>query len=311
MEIIQDKILMLAVMMVLGYAAEKSGYVRGIAASVSKAITRITLPLLVISTLSGQGFNPETARGAGITAAFALAVVIVLLISGRLCAILFRFGDKRRDVHTCLSSFGNVMFLGYPLIGGVFGDRGIFYAAFYALVNDCMLWTLGILILSRRSGGKPDFKKLVNPNTMSFVIGVGMFFAGLRLPGVMHDAASMIGSATIPLSMLFIGSTLASVSMRRVLNNLTCLSVVVLKMVIAPVFAFYILNFITGAVNMQIESMVVPIIIMQIAMPCQTVFAIVAREYDSDTEYAASCIFVTTLLSLVTLPAVYHFITRL
>ncbi len=311
MEIIRDKIFMLALLILIGYIAEKSGYVKNISGMISKVITRITLPLLVITTLSAQGFDTYTARGAGIAAGMALITIAILLSLGVLTSRLLGLDKKRADVHACLSAFGNVMFLGYPLIGAVFGERGIFYAAFYALVNDLTLWTAGILFISRQSGKGLDLKKLINPNTLSFAIGLIMYFFSIKLTGPLSEAASSAAAATTPLSMFFIGSVLAGVNLRSLRKNLVCIVAAVQKMVFAPFLAYLILAAITAVFHIEMEAMVIPVIILQVAMPCQTVFAIIAAEYDSDVEYSAVCIFVTTLLSLFTLPIVYNLVSKI
>lgn len=308
MDIIQDRIFMLACLILIGYVAEKTGYLKNIAQTISKIITRITLPLLVITTLSAQGFDAYTAGGAGITALVAAVVIGVMLVFGHIISRVLRLGKEKADVHTCLSAFGNVIFIGYSLIGAIYGERGIFYAAFYALVNDCMLWTLGVLIISRESGSRLDFKKLVNPSTISFTIGLVMYFFGLKLPGVVGEAASAVASTTVPLSMIFIGSTLAAINLKSMGGDLACLLLAVQKMVLAPVIAYFILAGLNLVFHISVESMVVPIIVLEAAMPCQTVFAIMISEYKSDTQYAALCIFVTTILSLITLPVVYRLI---
>jgi predicted permease len=309
LEIIRDKIFMLALLILFGYIAEKTGYVKNISESISKVITKITLPLLVITTLSSQGFDTYTARGAGIAAGMALTVIIILLVLGYVVSRLMKLDKKRGDVHACLSAFGNVMFLGYPLIGAVFGERGIFYAAFYALVNDLVLWTAGVLFISRQSKSGIDWKKLVNPNSLSFAVGLIMYFFNLKIEGPAGDAASVAAAATTPLSMFFIGSTLAAVRLRNFHKNLASIGVAVQKMMIAPLLAYFILAGLSSVFHLGAEEMVIPVIILQAAMPCQTVFAIIAAEYNSDKEYAAVCIFVTTLLSLLTLPIVYSLIS--
>lgn len=303
MDVIQSKIFLLALMIAAGFIAEKTGYVKGIKDKVSAVILRITLPLLVITSISGQKLDGGLARGAVFTVLAALAIIVLLLATGYITGRLFKYDGKRFAIHVCLSAFGNVIFLGYPLIEGVFGSEGIFFAAFYAMVNDMLVWTLGIYILSKGKG-KGDLKRILNPNSISFLIGLLILILGIKPGGIVFDAAAQIGAATMPLSMLFIGATLAGTRLKALISRASVFIIVILKMCLAPFGALWLMRLV-GWERWGIPTMVPLIITLQVAMPAQTVLAIVARDVDADIEYAASCIFVTTIFALITLPLVY------
>ena len=48
-------------------------------------------------------------------------------------------------------------------------------------------------------------------------------------------------------------------------------------------------------------------LVLQVAMPAQTMVAILAKEYDLDSKYAVEVIFITTVFALVSLPVIYQF----
>ncbi len=308
MEIVVSKILLLAIIMVLGFLAEKTGYIKGLKNATSQLITRITLPLLVITTLSGQAKDVQTQNTALAVFVLGLLFVFVLLLLGKFSTIPFRFDKKRGDVHTCLTAFGNTIFLGYPLLQVIWGEKAVFYAAFFSIANDLTAWTIGVLILSRSSKGKVDLRRLLNPATLSYVIGALMFVFSLRLPYALHEAASSIGSTTMVLSMLFLGATLAGVRFREIVAGLSSITIVLIKMLLVPIGAFYALNWLLPALSLPVDMLIVSVIAIELAMPCQSVFAILSQECGGDTDYAATAICLTTAASLVTLPFVYTFI---
>ncbi len=307
MDIVVDKILLLALLMLVGFVAEKTGFVKGLRGATSQLLTRITLPLLVITTLSGQARNAQTQNTAIAVFVFGLAFVAILLFLGKLSGIPLRFPKKRRDVHTCLTAFGNTIFLGYPLLEAVLGKEAVFYAAFFSIANDLTAWTLGVLILSRSKDGKMNFRRLLNPTTLSYVVGALMFAFSLRLPPLLHEAASTIGSTTTVLSMLFLGATLASVRARELFAGLSSITIIILKMLLVPLGAFYALHWLIPTLGLPVDMLLIPVLTLEIAMPCQSVFAILAQECGGDTEYAATAICLTTAASLVTLPLIYTF----
>lgn len=308
MDIVVNKILFLGVMMLIGLLAEKTGYVKGLRNASSQLLTRITLPLLVITTLSGQTKNAQTQNTALAVFIFGLLFVAILLLIGKFSTIPFGFDKKRRDVHTCLTAFGNTIFLGYPLLTAIWGEQAVFYAAFFSIANDLTAWTVGILIMSRSKNGKMNFKRLFNPTTLSYVIGALMFIFGLRLPPLLHDTAASIGSCTTVLSMLFLGATLASVRFRELIASLSSVTIVLTKMILVPLAALYALRWLIPAASLPVDMLIIPVLVMEIAMPCQSVFAILAQECGGDTEYAATTICLTTAASLFTLPLIYTFL---
>jgi len=307
LSVIVDKILLLGIIMFVGFITEKTGFIKGLRGITSQLLTRITLPLLVITTLSGQTKSVQTQNTAMAIFVFGLLFVGILLLLGKFSTIPFGFSKKRNDVHTCLTAFGNTIFLGYPLLDAIWGPQAVFYAAFFSIANDLTAWTIGILILSRSKNGKIEFRRLLNPTTLSYVIGALMFIFSIRLPGMLHEAASTIGSTTTVLSMLFLGATLASVRFRELVAGLSSITIIVIKMILVPIGAYYAIRWLIPALELPVDILLASVVALEIAMPCQSVFAILAQECGGDTEYAATTICMTTAASLVTLPFIYTF----
>lgn len=308
MQIIVSKILFLGLIMLAGFLAEKTGYIKNLRAHISPLLTRITLPLLVITTLSGQERNVETQNTALAVFILGLLFVCILLFLGSFSTVPFGFPKKRKDVHVCLTAFGNTIFLGYPLLEAIWGPQAVFYAAFFSIANDLTAWSLGVLILSRAKDGRMDLKKLLNPTTLSYVLGAFMFIFSVRLPAPVHEAAKSVGSTTTVLSMLFLGAALASVRLRELVAGLSSVTIILIKMILVPIGAFHLLSWLLPALEIPIDMLAISVLCIELAMPCQSVFAILAQEFGGDTEYAATAICMTTAASLVTLPFIYTFL---
>ncbi|MBE7047785.1 MAG: AEC family transporter [Ruminococcaceae bacterium] len=308
MQVITQQITMLAVIMLIGFIGVKTKYLKPeLKDSISKLILTITLPLLNITSITGQTLRPEMMRNAGILVAIELVAIGLFFTIGYLGAKLFRLPLQTRVIHTCMSGTGNVVFLGYPLINALYGAEGLFYAIVYALVNDLFVWTLCVFLISKSGGGstKAGLKKLINPNTIAFLIALCMLALGLRLPDFLHNTFASIGSTTTCLSMLFIGMTLAIIDLKGIYKQCSIYTIVVFKMLIAPILLTYVLA------KFSLDKIMLGALILELAMPVQTVLTIVANEFNSDARYATECVFITTVLSLVTLPAVYWFISQI
>lgn len=79
-------------------------------------------------------------------------------------------------MHRCMTCFGNVVFMAFPLIQALYGAEGLLYAAIYELANDTCLWD------ARRVSDEVDrgkrkivygkYKKSCKPGTIAFVVAI-------------------------------------------------------------------------------------------------------------------------------------------
>lgn len=297
------KIGILAIIILVGFTAVKTGYLDvKIKDSLSKLIVKIVLPCLILSSVSSK----ELEKGvlSEILAAFLMSLfcLAVLYAVGALTARLFKIPEGTAKVHRLLTCLGNVSFIGYPVITAMYGEDGFFYAIIYWLVNDMFLWTFGVFTLQGGNSGKAVFKKLINPNTIAFAVAILMLVFGIKLPPLVFDTVNGMGGLTVDLSMIFIGMALADVDIRHAIKKWWIFAVAPLKMIILPILFIYLFK------AAGIREIILGAIVLEAAMPAQTVLSILANESGADFEYAACGMFVTTLLSLVTLPFICYMI---
>ena len=102
--------------------------------------------------------------------------------------------------------------------------------------------------------------------------------------------------------MMFIGATLANISFAGALKKPQIYILTVIKMIAVPLVAMLALR----ALGLPLSREAAGALIFELAMPCQTIFAVIASEYKLDTEYAAEIIFITTVFSAISLPLIYR-----
>lgn len=307
-ETILTSILTLGLAMAIGFVAVKTGYIsEDVKNAISKVIIKITMPILVITALTKVTLDRAKIVNSLLVVAIAIGSIAVLYGIGILISRMFRMDRPRAIVQQCLTAFGNVVFLGYPLIQAIYGEEGMLYAALYGFANDLFVWTLAVYQLATIAGkGKTpreNLKNLINPATIAFVISFIMMVFGLKFTGILGTVLDGIGGMTTYLSMLFIGGTLALVDFRKIYKRVSLFLLVAVKMLIVPVLLVLLLRL------FPLDSMVKGIIILQVAMPSQTILTILTTEYKGDVIWAAEGVFITTIASLATLPAIYYFMT--
>lgn len=307
--VILNPIVKLFVAIFIGFISAKTGYLKeNIRISISKIIVNITLPLMIFTSLIAKELNMDMLKDVGIVVFTSFVVMTVLYFLGILTAKIFKLKEPTKSLHAVLSASGNVGFLGYPLVTAVFGAQARFFSIIYGMVNDILFWTLGVYLINKPTAIRKNenpYKKLLNPNTLAFLIGIPFLVFKIKLPPILNESLSSIGETTTYLSMIFIGMTLATIDVKNILKNASMIAPAVLKMIIAPIIVTFVF------ITLKVNPLVIGAVVLQIAMPAQTVTSIVAKEADSNEQYAAYYIFFSTVLSLITLPFVYYVVMSL
>jgi len=118
----------------------------------------------------------------------------------------------------------------------------------------------------------------------------------------------MLGSLTIPLALLAIGAQLGAVpiSLRRLP---TALWGVVLARLIAAPLATVALGLVLARAGFPLPEATRMVLVVVVAMPAAIVCSVMAERYGGDTQLAAQGVFLTTLFSLLTVPALFFLVS--
>ncbi|MFO7999939.1 MAG: AEC family transporter [Marinilabilia sp.] len=280
--------------------------------SISQLVFNITLPLLILTTFSGMDMSREVLVNGFWVVIFSLLSFVIMHFSGRFTASLFRLPERSAVVHELHTMFGNIVFLGFPLIAALYPqEESLLYASVYYMVSSFMQWTYAVYRLK----GQKDvpfrhrFRHLLNPNTIAFLIGIFLFFLQFRFPAVVHEPLKNIGGATSPLALLYIGASLTGTNIKGIVKRFDLYALSLNKLVIIPLILLLIINLSIRYFGVELGSMARTIIVLETAMPCMSMIVIMARNYGAADDRASENVFLTTLLSLLTLPLVYFLAT--
>lgn len=299
-----NQILVLFLILVAGYLARR-WHVFGaeMTQGLSSLLLKIALPALIIDSLQ-QSFTPELLQASGKILVIAF---LVYATSGVLAFIVGKFLQAPAQdlgVYRFALLFSNVGFMGYPVVNAIFGSEAVFYAAIYNLPFNLIVFTLGILIIN--SGGreteKVNVRMLLNPATVAVAIGFAFFLFSFELPEPFATTVTQLGSLTTPLSMILIGALLAGTNIKATLGNWRIYVVCLLRLLLMPLALWAVLRSITS------DPFLVGVPTILAAMPVAANAAILAQEYDANSLLASQLVFVSTLLSIVSIPVLAYFI---
>ncbi|MEA4816652.1 MAG: AEC family transporter [Lachnospiraceae bacterium] len=260
---------------------------------------RVMTPIMLITVIS-QGNRSEIGRMMPFFLCAFLSMSISLSIaylSGR----LLRLKQPTRNIHMGVTGLGNAAMVGYPLLLSIFPDSSALAIAVYAIADSCVVWT-AVPILADPSG-KADFKRIINPITISAFIGVLIMLLDIKPDNIVWNTLTEFGLTIKYACLLYIGMDISRKGLKKILGRLKVLSVIPIKLIITPLTIFFIINSL-GVLSHEL-MMMISIMSMTPSVMCITM---VARTTGSDDNYATGAMITTTLASLVTIPVVMHFI---
>jgi hypothetical protein len=240
-------------------------------------------------------------------------MIFFLLLVGWITTRIFRLKGAEAAVFKVHSMFGNTIFLGFPLITALYGVEGLLYASMFQLVSTIIMWTAGVIILSHGNGTpwKKSLVKVFNPNTIATITGLIFFILSVRLPEIVLKPMTELGSANTWLSMLYIGAMLAFSNVGSLLKRKSLYLLSFNRLILGPAILISIFYFIGAVTGLVPDKLVTSVIILEASMPCMATVVIMAKEFGSDDRIAVGNVFVSTIISILTLPLVVMALEKL
>lgn len=296
------EILILVIYVILGFYIKKKKYLTDAGIQdISKIVVNVAMPLLVISAINID-YKAEYVHNMIIIAiASFLYLTIVTLISSRLAPRISDIDNHKSSIRYSLT-FGNTVFLGYPISYALFGELGIFYASIYVAMQNIFQWTVGVHIFKREKFSLTSLKRLLNPGLIAITIGLVMFFIGLKTPSYLLRVIKGVGAISVPLALMIIGATLSEYKLKDIIVDREAQKVSILKSVIFPAVFLFVLMF------LPFNPMIKGILIIQTAAPVQASAALFAKNFGGASGIVAKCVAFTTLLCTITIPVFLMFV---
>jgi predicted permease len=307
--IIINQLLIFGLLMIVGAIASKRNILNDVSKDfLARIVIDITLPFLIFSTFANLEFEVKLFQSGLYVFVLAFFNLVILYLVGSLSSFAQKLEKPQALVHIMHTMFGNIVFLGFPLLGSLFpGGIGVFYAAMYQLASNITTFTYGTYRFSAGTQ-KTGWRSLLNANTAAIALGSLVLISGIHLPKFMIEAFSGLGKCTNPLSMVYIGALLAGMNIRKGFKTLSVFILSMNKLLIVPIILGFINIFLIKMLQIEVAREAFFVLVLQAGMPCQTIIVVMARKYKGDYQLAANNLFVTTLFSIITLPLLYYFL---
>ncbi|MGH8047383.1 MAG: AEC family transporter, partial [Chthoniobacterales bacterium] len=278
-------------------------------ADLNKLVFWVALPALIFVGVAQIGHAGEqTLKLIGILSITTVSLLVLGWIAGKLLKL------PPAGVGTLAQAAfrGNLAYIGIPVLAYAFAalphaNRDIEMAT-ALLVMTTMTAIFNVLAVIALQGAQHKLdadsaamavRNLVtNPLIIACVAGLAFTLTGLKLPVFLSRSLETLGASSVPVALLCIGGSLATVSMRG--RRAAILTAAVLKVFAAPLIA-WLLCWLLG-----ISGPDTRIALVLAACPTAVASFVMAEKLSGDEALASGSIALSTVLSAVSLALVLY-----
>lgn len=306
MEIVLEIVLPVFGVVVLGYGATRLGWFGGDAESgLAKFVFDFAVPLMLFRSLATAEL-PETVPW-GYLGSYYISAASIYWMGFLLARYVFRRTYGGQIITGFGYAFGNTVLLGLPLILTTFGDEAALPLFILISIHGLCFFTLTTLLLEvDRNAGAGSKQQLIQQTTKSLFtnpILMGIF-AGLvvnlthttLLPPI--DAiCALMQQAVTPCALFSLGASLTQYGMAGRIRQ--SIIMVVAKTVLMPALVYVLATYVFA-----IEPLWTMVAVVMAAQPSGVMTYIFAKKYGVGQAIATTSIFLSTMLSMVTLSVI-------
>ena len=295
--IVIQQVIVILILLAVGAVGYKTHMISEKAAdSMAALCLKIVTPCVIINTFQID-YDPKKLVNMLIAALLAILTHVVGIVISNL---VFKKDNGSYRIRRFATVYSNCGFMGIPLISGVIGNEGVLYACIYIVVFQAMMWSHGVITIKGGMQGIKLHKIFINAGTIGIAMGLPLFFLSIRLPAVLSQSVGHIANLNTPLAMIVSGVYVAKSDLKKAFTRPINFLAVFLRQVAVPLITLFII------LPFDVEKTVFLSILIISACPTASAVTLFASLYgnERDLECAGRVLTLSTVLSIVTIPAV-------
>jgi len=264
----------------------------------SRIVINVALPAMLVDAIIGTDIDlsgPSAKESIGAIAVYYVALFIIAVIYVNITAR----NHPDKGVYQYMVMFSNVGFLGIPLTTSMFGQEALFHVALLNIPFNVFAFSYGILLIrGQKKGEGIPWKKIISPPAVTSLISLILLVCGVKLPLFVANAVNYIGDMTVPAAMMIVGASLATIPGGTIWKEWRVYALALLTLLGRPLVIAGLLSlFVT-------DPLVKGVVVILAAVPVGANTTSLCIEYKANEALTSCCLFVTTMLSMVTIPIV-------
>ncbi|HSL45653.1 MAG TPA: AEC family transporter [Anaerolineales bacterium] len=269
--------------------------------SLGRVVFYVFSPVLIFNILIE---NQLKITEAAVVIAFALSFILTIGLLTFLLGYLFRLERPALVAILITTMFANTGNYGLPLVSFAFGEDALSYASIYFITTTLLFYTLGVFLasLGHMSLKEATLGLFRIPTMYAVVLAVLINIWNVKIPIPIARAVELAADGTIPLMLVLLGVQLTHVELS---GNQRAMQISVgLRLMIAPLAALLF------AALFGLQGFPLQASVTQASMPSMVSATVLATEYNLDARLVTAVVFISTLLSPLTLTPLLVFLGR-
>ncbi|MEC1593846.1 AEC family transporter [Bacillus spizizenii] len=231
---------------------------------------------------------------------FVLGLCLILVLFVYFLSFYHKYPNQDRCAMILSSAFMNNGNYGTPVVLLVFGTAGLDTAVVLMVLQQLIMSTIGMYYAAKGGSEVGGFKMVMArvirmPVAYGALLGAILQLMRISIPKEVMTGVELVGNAAIPTIMIILGMQLALISFKHIEYRKISYSLL-LKLMVSPVIA---LGF---TFILPVDDMTKQIMILVAAMPIAANTTLMAVQFNTRPEIVSSATFISTMLSIVTLP---------
>ena len=306
------QMLMLFVIVALGFLARKVNLMNDdFDALLSKVVMNITLPGMILNSVLSNTQLPPNDTIWLMLGLSTLLYAVTSVFSFIFVKLVYRgLSPRTQSAHMFVICFGNTGFIGFAVIGAMLGPDAVLYGAIYNIPFNLFIFSVGVTFIASTGADAPNEgqtwgkklamigKKLISPALISCLVAMGLALCHITDTGFFGQTCDLLGQMTVPASMLIIGSSLAKMPLKDMVNDGWSYLTSFMRLIATPLAAYFIFGLFVP------DRFLLTVIALLSAMPAASLGTMLCVAYGGDVKALSRTTFISTVLSIATLPIV-------
>ncbi len=267
---------------------------------------RLSGSVKVLSTVSFNALSPclvftqlvmssMSIGDAGRMTAFCILLIAIMGLVAWLAAMPLQLERKTFTSFLLAVMFSNSGNYAMPVILFAFGREGLAHASVYFVASGVVVYTAGVFIAVRGGHGAGHaLARIIRVPSLYALAAAALFLVShTSVPPMIMRPISMLGDAALPMMILVLGMQLKRATFPS--RPAAVLVAVGLSLVVGPIAGM------TLAHVLGMTGLARSVAIVVSAMPAAVVTTVLALEFDLDSSFVTSIVFLSTLLSPISL----------
>ena len=299
-----NKLVIFVAIMVIGYVFARRGIT-------DKSFTRTASFLVLNVFMSGTILNAMFSVMNSVSGRELLQVILfpnlAILFGFAVSFLVTRLARPEKDrapVFELLAALGNTMFIGLPVVDALMGPMAVLYISLSNIGFNLMTYSYGVWLLAGGKGTRLSLRSILSVPLIVTLIGLLVMLLKPPVPGVVRELSSALAGATMPMSMLVIGSSLGGVSLLDAFKNKSLYLMSFTRLLLCPVLFWFLSGLVITDPVLRMTSTVIA------GCPSGIIITVLSIQYDRDYVYSSEGVLQSTTLSMLTIPLLIFLLFR-